>query len=416
MIAEIITIGDEILIGQTVDSNSAWIAQRINSLGISVHKIISIPDQRKRILKELKEAMGSSDLVIITGGLGPTKDDITKSTLAEYFDSPLTRDEELLNHIKKFLHGKGVEMNEFNKNQAIIPEKCRPITNHYGTAPGMWFEQDGKICISLPGVPYEMKEMMDRYVLADLKKTMHGGAVYQKTVLTQGIPESHLATILSDWENNLPGNIGLAYLPSPGMVKLRISSHDPSGNQKKNRRLVEEYVGQLAGLIPEHVFGYDQDTMEKVVGELLVQRKQTLSVAESCTGGKIAHLITSVPGSSGYFKGSVVAYSNEIKEKILKVKRESLNKHGAVSEQVVLEMAHGIRKIFGTDYSLATSGIAGPAGGSKQKPVGTTWIAVETPSISNARRYDFGDNRERNILKAALSALNLLRIAIPDRN
>jgi nicotinamide-nucleotide amidase len=410
MIAEIITIGDELLIGQVIDTNSAWIGENMNLIGIKVHQITSISDDREHILKTLEEAETRADIILITGGLGPTKDDITKTTLCEYFDTNLVFNQDAYKNIEAIFLQRGYTVTELNRRQAEVPANCTPIMNLNGTAPGMWFERNNKIFVSMPGVPFEMKTMMSEQILPKFTAKLNLGFIIHKTILTQGVGESFLAKTIEDWEDSLPKSIKLAYLPQPGMVRLRLTA---IGNDKAEiLNLIEEQDQKLRQLIPDYIFGYDNETMESVVGNLLKKHKMTVSTAESCTGGRIAHLITSVPGSSEYFIGSVVAYSNRIKEAELGVKAESLEKYGAVSEAVVREMAEGIRRKFGTDFSISTSGIAGPDGGSDEKPVGTTWITVATPEKTITQKFLFGEHRGRNIHKAALAALNMLRMEL----
>jgi nicotinamide-nucleotide amidase len=410
MIAEIITIGDELLIGQVIDTNSAWIGENMNLIGIKVHQITSISDDREHILKTLEEAETRADIILITGGLGPTKDDITKTTLCEYFDTNLVFNQDAYKNIEAIFLQRGYTVTELNRRQAEVPANCTPIMNLNGTAPGMWFERNNKIFVSMPGVPFEMKTMMSEQILPKFTAKLNLGFIIHKTILTQGVGESFLAKTIEDWEDSLPKSIKLAYLPQPGMVRLRLTA---IGNNKAEiLNLIEEQDQKLRQLIPDYIFGYDNETMESVVGNLLKKHKMTVSTAESCTGGRIAHLITSVPGSSEYFIGSVVAYSNRIKEAELGVNAESLEKYGAVSEAVVREMAEGIRRKFGTDFSISTSGIAGPDGGSDEKPVGTTWIAVATPEKTITQKFLFGEHRGRNIHKAALAALNMLRMEL----
>jgi len=563
MIAEIITIGDEILIGQIVDTNSAWIARQLSGIGISVKQISSVSDSREHILKALEEAESRADLILITGGLGPTKDDITKHTLCEYFNTSLRFDDEVYKHVEALFKRFGLKVTKVNRKQAEVPESCTLIHNAYGTAPGMWFsppltppiggrtgiekgdyyktadpglyekleakalemrnnpteaesilwnflrnkqigykfrrqhiidrfivdlvcldkmlvievdgdihddqkEEDelrtsvlndrgfkvirfqnreiivdpdgvvnrikktlgktvspqggdgrGAVFVSMPGVPYEMKAMMENEILQKIKNHFKTPAIVHRTVLTQGIGESFLSDKLNDWENSLKKvSIKLAYLPSPGMVRLRLST---LGNDEKSLlKIVDKKIEELKSIIPKYIFGYEEDKLEEIIGKLLIENKKTLSTAESCTGGYIAHRITSVPGSSAYYKGSVVSYSNEIKIASLGVNEKTLSKHGAVSEQVVKEMAEGAQKKFKTDFAIACTGIAGPEGGTAEKPVGTVWIAIATPDSGYSRnsersrtikteKFLFGDNRMRNIHITAITALNMLR-------
>jgi nicotinamide-nucleotide amidase len=408
MLAEIITIGDEILIGQIVDTNSAWMGEQLNLAGIKVHQITSVSDNAEHIVKALDEAKSRVDLILITGGLGPTKDDITKHTLVTYFNTSLRFDEEVHQHVKALFARFGREVTGVNLKQAEVPESCTVIHNANGTAPGMWFDHDGKVFVSMPGVPYEMKKMMGAEILPRLKQKYSLPTIVHRTVLTQGIGESFLSEIIADLENSLAEkNIKLAYLPSPGMVRLRLSA---SGNDETTlRKTVQEKVEELNKLIPQHIYGYEKDTLEQIVGRLLKEKKQTLSLAESCSGGLIAHLVTSVPGSSAYFMGGVVSYSYESKTNMLGVTTETLEKFGAVSEEVVTQMAEGARKEFKTDWAVSASGIAGPDGGMEGKPVGTVWIAVAGPTGVKAKKFQFGGDRERNIAVTAITALNMLR-------
>ncbi|MAX80983.1 MAG: competence/damage-inducible protein A [Crocinitomicaceae bacterium] len=408
MFAEIITIGDEILIGQIIDSNSAWIAQQLNLNGILVKQITSISDDKEHIVGALNDARQRADLIITTGGLGPTRDDITKNTLAAYFNTPLIMNEEVLEDIKELFKNRGRDLLDVNKFQAMVPEKCQAIRNKNGTAPAMWIEDEGKVFVSLPGVPYEMKAMMEEAILPKVKDYFKTPHFYHQTVLTQGIGESSLMGIISKWEDSLvEENIKLAYLPSPGIVRLRVSAI--GDNETTIKEKVERKVGELKELIPEFVFGDNKETLEEVLGRLLKQVGKTVATAESCTGGYIAHLITSISGSSTYFKGSVVSYANEIKEEVLGVSKENLEKYGAVSEAVVLQMAEGAKNKLQTDYAVATSGVAGPTGGSDEKPVGTVWVAVAGPNRTIAKKYTFGNSRERNIRMSALQAMSMLR-------
>ena len=408
MLAEIITIGDEILIGQIVDTNSAWMATLLNENGIKVFQITSVSDNKEHIITTLKEASERTDIILITGGLGPTNDDITKHTLCEYFNAKLRLDDSVLEDVTNIFKKFGREVTPINRKQAEIPENCIPLHNRNGTAPGMWFEEKGKVYVSMPGVPFEMKALMTNEVIPRLKKKFTLPVIIHKNVLTQGIGESMLAEKIADWETSLAQeNIKLAYLPSISVVRLRlsISGTDTDILNERINRKVEE-LQKIAG---QHIYGYDDETLEGNVGGLLRQKKQTLSTAESCTGGYIAHRIVSVPGSSDYFKGAIVSYANEIKINELGVSKEVLDTYGAVSQQAVEQMASGVRKKLNTDYSIAVSGIAGPDGGTPEKPVGTVWIAIATPTKVFSRELHFGGDRERNIIATALTALNMLR-------
>jgi nicotinamide-nucleotide amidase len=415
MKAEIVSIGDEILIGQVVNSNASYISEALTGQGITVTRHMTIADDFDDIVQVLMETEKRTDLVILTGGLGPTSDDITKQTLAEYFNCRLVENQEALNRIRGFLSRRNVEMNKLNRAQAMLPDNCIIIPNRYGTASGMWFSRNDTQYLSLPGVPYEMEAMMSGYVLPRLKKQYDLPSIVHKTLLVQGIAESHLAGMLQEFEKTLPEEIKIAYLPSPGRVRLRLTS---SGKDEKTvKALIEKEIDRLLPHIPGgHFYGFEDEQLERIVGALLRRKKKTLALAESCTGGNIAHMITSVPGSSNYFLGSVVAYADAIKREVLGVKETTLLDHGAVSRQVVEEMATGIRKRYGADYSIATSGIAGPDGGTPEKPVGTTWIAVASEDKIQTALFNLGEHRGRNIQKASMTGLNMLRRLIADEN
>ncbi len=410
MKAEIITIGDEILIGQIVDTNSAWMAEELNKIGIGVAQITSISDTPVHLVNALDDAQLRADVVIITGGLGPTKDDRTKKVLAEYFNSELVTHQPTLDHVAAFFKKRGLGVNQLNKDQALVPECCEVLHNPSGTAPGMWFGHNNKIFVSMPGVPFEMKGIMQGEVLPRLKDKNGGGAIVHKTVHTIGIPESILAEKLEAWEDALPEFIHLAYLPNPGQIRLRFSAF--GNDETLLKKAVGLEIEKLKKIIPKAIFGYDNDTLASVVGRMLIDKNATVATAESCTGGHIAHLITSVPGSSGWFKGSVVAYSNDVKTSVLNVDDDDIEKYGAVSGQVVKQMADGVRKLTKADYAVATSGIAGPDGGTDEKPIGTVWVAVASPDEIIAQKYTFSNNRERNIIRSSQTALNMLRLMI----
>lgn len=403
MNAIIITIGDEILLGQILDTNSKFIASSLTSLGVEVIEMLSIPDKRDEIYGTVEYAMQEADLIIVTGGLGPTKDDITKKVLADYFGSRLVKNNEAMGWLEELLKDRGIAMNENNKSQAILPDNCRILRNFKGTASGMWFERGWKSLISLPGVPFEMEHLMEKYIIPDLKTKYPRLQLKYRMLKVYDIPESELAHRLDTWENALPAGLKLAYLPSPGLVKLRITA---KGDAVK---LLDEYYESLKQVLNglNYTEG-EENALEKLFGEILRKKKVTISTAESCTGGYIAHLITSVAGSSDYFKGSVVAYANEVKINVLGVNTADIEQEGAVSETVVLQMAEGVKKLTGADYAVSTSGIAGPDGGTEDKPVGTVWIGVATPEKTFARKYNFSFTRERNIAKAATKALELV--------
>lgn len=407
MKAEIITIGDELLIGQVIDTNSAWIAEQLNLYGVEIYQITSVHDEQKQILEALLKAEQSADIIILTGGLGPTKDDITKNVLCKYFNTKLVFHKPAFEQIKERFKNRNISINKLNKDQAFVPESCTVLLNKAGTAPGMWFKKESKIYISIPGVPFEMKYLMEHEILPRIKDLGAGRAIYHKTINTHGLPESILAKTIEDWETALPVNIKLAYLPNPMAVRLRLSVTGANLNILKQQ--VEEEIEKLKKIIPENIYGFDNETLAEVTGRLLVSNSASLALAESCTGGFISHLITSVPGSSSYFKGSIIAYSNEVKQKILGVDPVSIEKFGAVSEQVACEMAHGVKDLFGVDYAIATTGIAGPGGGTEEKPTGTVWIAVADNRLVAAEKFVFGNNRERNIMRSSQTALQMLR-------
>lgn len=405
--AEIITIGDELLIGQVVNSNAAWIAWELNTIGVEVVRITSVGDDVSGIIRCLEQATLRAGLILLTGGLGPTKDDITKKALCEFFRVGVRFDEPTFEHIKQLLSKRQIPMRDVHRFQAMVPDGATMVLNAIGTAPGLWLERNGRTYIAMPGVPFEMTHMMQHEILPALRKQFKGREIIHRTLLTTGAGESQISGMIESWEASLPAHIKLAYLPQPGMIRLRLSAHGT--DREMLRQQIHQYAGQLQELIPHLVFGFDNDTLEGLIGKYLTDRNQTLSTAESCTGGYIAHLITTVPGSSRYYTGSVVCYANHIKEQMTGVSSASLQVHGAVSEQVVMEMALGVQSRFGTEFSIATSGIAGPDGGTPEKPVGTVWIAVASPAGIRTQKFLFGDERLRNIRRTAMAALNMLR-------
>jgi nicotinamide-nucleotide amidase len=414
MKAELITIGDEILIGQIVDTNSAWMGQSLNLHGIEVYQVTSVHDDHNHILKAFSEAEQNADLVLITGGLGPTKDDITKKVLCEYFNTELVFHPEVLEHVQSLLSSRNVAINQLNRDQALLPANCKVLHNSAGTASGMWFERNNTIFVSMPGVPFEMEAIMTEEVFPRLIKLGITQSIVHKTVLTIGLPESMLAEKIEQWESALPGFIKLAYLPSPMMVRLRLSGYGTDQVTMQNE--IDQQVKKLLAIIPDYVFGFDEEDMGLVLGRMLVASGKNLALAESCTGGEIAHFLTSNAGSSAYFKGGVVAYSNEIKNKLLGVPVNLIETCGAVSQQVAEAMALGAQKALNSDYAIATTGIAGPNGGTAEKPVGTVWIAVAGPSGLKSKMYIFKHNRERNIIRTTHTALNMLRTYIINEN
>jgi nicotinamide-nucleotide amidase len=428
METEIITIGDEILIGQIVDTNSAWMAQKLNEEGIHVRQINSISDDPDHIESTLAETGKRVPLVLITGGLGPTRDDRTKQVICKFFDTRLIEDPEVLENVTRLLSNRGIGINRLNREQALVPENAIVLPNEMGTAPCLWLKKEKTTYIFMPGVPFEMKNLMEKEVLPAIRKEFKTIPILHRTIQVFGLAESVLAEKLEEWENSLPDFISLAYLPAPEGIRLRLSARGGSDNrqgtrEKGDRRretgeercgeylrdLFKLKIGELKKIIPKNIIGFESDTLSSVAGGLLKEKGLTVSTAESCTGGFIAHSITSVSGSSDYFKGSIVAYSNEIKSKILGIDPGIIVQNGAVSKEVVEAMAASSRKLFGTDYAVSTSGIAGPLGGTETKPVGMVWIAVAGPGKIVSKVYNFGNNRERNIIRASQTALNMLR-------
>ncbi len=405
--AEIITIGDEILIGQTVDTNSAWMGKHLNDAGVDVDRVVSIRDTKEAIIEALEDVKPKTKLVLMTGGLGPTKDDITKYTLQDYFGGDLVFNQKAYDNVARIFKMFNKEVIEINRLQAMVPSSCKMLLNEMGTAPGMLFERNDVYYVSMPGVPYEMRHLIKTHVLPLIKEKLNAGVVIHRTILTQGVGESFLAEMIKDWQDELHEEISLAYLPSAGMVKMRLTVK--GRDEQFLNGLIENAVSELLPQIEKYVYGTEDDTLESVVGKLLKDNNATLASAESCTGGNIARLLTTVPGSSTYFIGSVVAYHNDVKQNMLDVRKEDLIAHGAVSEPIVMQMAKGAKEKFGTDYAVATSGIAGPDGGTEEKPVGTIWIAVSGPNNTITRKFSFGNNRLRNIQKTSFMALNMLR-------
>jgi nicotinamide-nucleotide amidase len=406
MKAQIITIGDELLIGQTVDTNSAWMGAELSKLGFDICRKISIHDLRNDILEALHEVEGKSDVVLITGGLGPTSDDITKQTLCEFFGTKLVTDHEVLEMIEEMMKRRNFPMNENNRRQAEVPEACRVLKNSAGTAPGMWFEKNKTIFVSMPGVPHEMKYIMNEHVLPLLEKRFTSQAIIHKNIMTYGVPEARLAELLNQFEASLPHEIKLAYLPAYGIIKLRLTA--TGSDRKKLDEIMQQQVRNLYEAIPDLIYGEDEEPFEAAIGRILKEKGATICTAESCTGGKIASMLTSIPGSSLYFTGSVIAYDNAVKTGVLGVSPETIEKHGAVSRETAEQMAEGARKLLKADYSLATTGIAGPDGGTEAKPVGTVWIAVSSVDGTIAIKFRFGTDRITNINRFSVAALNLL--------
>ncbi|MFA9215267.1 MAG: competence/damage-inducible protein A [Candidatus Methylacidiphilales bacterium] len=414
MKAEIITIGDELLIGQVIDTNSAWLGQQLSSLGITLYQRTACGDSREQILSCLHDASLRSDIIIITGGLGPTKDDITKKTLCEYFDTTLVTDGKVLEWVTSIFKMRKMPMLDVNLQQAMIPANSKTLWNRSGTAPGMWFDINNKIYISLPGVPFEMKVIFEEETIPLLKQKFELPFIYHRTLQTCSIGESFLANKIKDIEENLPEYIKLAYLPSVGTVRLRLSAN---GNNKLQLETeVAQICNQLYERIGQYIYGEGNDSLNEVIGILLKGKNKTLATAESCTGGFIAHQITSIAGSSKYYKGSIVSYDNSIKQLELNVSDEILKTVGAVSEACVKQMAAEVLKKIDVDYAIATSGIAGPDGGSVEKPVGTVWIAIASKDKVIAQMFNMGDNRERTILRTCLMSLDMLRKILLEDN
>ncbi|MFT3680634.1 MAG: competence/damage-inducible protein A [Ferruginibacter sp.] len=406
--ASIITIGDELLIGQVIDTNSAWMAQQLNKAGIRVARRVAVGDEWDEIWKALDEESKHASIILITGGLGPTADDITKPLLCKYFDGNMIVDEGALQNVKYIFETVFKRpMIERNLKQAEVPDCCTVIPNKKGTAPGMWFEKEGKVFVSMPGVPFEMKNMMDEYVIPGLLKHFRFPHIVHRTLLTAGVGESFLAERIKDFETALPTHVKLAYLPNYGMVRLRLSAagDDKTVMEKEIQQLFETLQSQVKEFMVTNV----DETLQKTVGRILVERKKTVSTAESCTGGYIAHLLTEAAGASAYYHGSVVSYSYKAKEDLLDVENKTLEALGAVSEEVVIQMAKGALKNIKTDYTIAVSGIMGPGGGTPDKPVGTVWIAVGNNKSIQTQKMNFRFDRERNIFLTANAALNMLR-------
>ena len=405
---EIITIGDEILIGQIVDTNSAWMATELNKSGFELAQITSVHDDANHIIESLELALKRADVVLFTGGIGPTKDDITKQTLCKYFDTQLVFDESVIRNIEQLFSTRpNFVINELTHQQAMVPENCTVIQNLVGTAPVTWFEKDGKVIVSMPGVPYEMKNVMCTEIIPRLQKYFKTPVLLHKTVQVYGYGESSLALLIADWENELPEYISLAYLPNSSIVKLRLSG-------LLDDVLILEFamnlqIDKLTQILGNAIVAFEDISIEKLIGNLLKLKGLMVATAESCTGGNIAHQFTLIPGSSEFFKGSIVAYSNEVKTNVLQVSSEDLENYGAVSQAVVEQMAIGVRKLLKAEVSIATSGIAGPSGGTPEKPVGTVWISVSSEEVTLSREFRFGPLREQNIIRSTQAALLMLK-------
>ncbi|MBR6161278.1 MAG: competence/damage-inducible protein A [Bacteroidales bacterium] len=409
----LINIGDELLIGQVVNTNAAFIGQQMALAGFSLTDVLTIGDNGDDIRQTVSAALVKTDVVLMTGGLGPTKDDITKKVICDIFQRSLVMDEPTLEHVTQLFAARGMELTDTNRDQALVPDGCTVLYNPLGTAPGLWMEDNGKVLIALPGVPFEMERLIKEEVLPRLKnRDERHHAIEYRVLQCTGITESGLSDLLVDYERELPAELKLAYLPKPGIIRLRLTGQ--SDDREKLLGMLDEHFQKLKELTKEYAFTDEDIELEEVVGRLLVKANKTLATAESCTGGYIAHLITKVPGSSRYFQGSLVSYSNEVKRDLLNVREDNLKRRGAVSEQVVSDMALNAMGLFDVDYTIATSGIAGPDGGTAQKPVGTVWIAIATPVRLITKEFHFGSRtgRQQIVERAAHAALNMLRIAI----
>jgi nicotinamide-nucleotide amidase len=410
VLAELLTIGDEILYGQIVDTNSQWMSVELDKVGIKVIRKTSVGDQEGEILTALAEAEKRADIILITGGLGPTSDDLTKPCLVKYFNCPLAIHEEALAEVTEFFKSRGRELTEVNRQQAALPICSTKITNAIGTAPGMWFEKNNRVFVSMPGVPNEMKLMMTNLIIPKLTQRFKTPVIYHKVIRTVGVGESILAERIASWEKALPQHVKLAYLPNLGEVKLRITSFGE--DLLKLQQEADELTKKLIPLAGDCIYSQQDESLEVVLGNMLRDKSLTLSIAESCTGGYVSHLITSVPGSSEYFQGSMIPYSYEIKMQHLGVKPETLEKYGAVSEETIREMAELVRKKFGTSIGVATSGVAGPGGATAEKPVGTVWIAFADEAQTITRKLQLSKDRAMNIRMASVGVLNLIRLSL----
>jgi nicotinamide-nucleotide amidase len=406
MLAEIITIGDEILIGQTVDTNSAWMGHALNEVGVEVARITSVADREDAIVHGLNHLLPQTQLVLLTGGLGPTKDDLTKNVLTAYFETELAFHPLAYDNLERLFAQLGRQVSELNRLQAMLPVGARIYLNKLGTASGMHFERNGVHFISMPGVPYEMKHLMTDYVIPFIEREMETSPILHRTLLTTGSPESVLAERLDDFENQLPADIKLAYLPSPGLVKLRLTAR---GHRAELEEDLEHRFAEMGKILADVVFGSEAESLEEIIGKMLLELGHTLGTVESCTGGAIARSITAIPGSSAYFRGGMIPYHGDLKQQLLHVPKEVMMEHGQVSEPVALQLAREGQRVLGTDWCISTTGIAGPTGATPEKPVGTVWIGIAGPGFAEARKFQFGNERGRNIQKTTLTALDILR-------
>ena len=407
---EIITIGDEILYGHILDTNSKWLSKNLNELGVKTNKISTIGDNYIQIKDILESSIKENDIIIFTGGLGPTNDDITKKCLNDFFKGKLITDNNTLSHIKKIFKKRNLDLTKKNRDQALVPDNCKVLHNKYGTAPGIAFEKDNKLVISLPGVPYEMKSLFENKCSQIIKQKFSLSIIHHRTIKTVGIGESWLSDLISEWEKNLDNNISLAYLPSIGRVKLRLTGR--GNNLNKIKSAIDKEEKKVLPILRKYIYGFDNEELESCVGNLLIKNKKTLSIAESCSGGYLSHLVTSIPGSSKYFSGSVVAYSNNIKINNLNVNKKNIEKFGAVSKEVVEEMATNVRKKFNSSIGISTSGIAGPSGGTENKPVGTVWIGYSDKNKTLSKKLLLTNRRDINITLSSIGALNMARLSL----
>lgn len=411
--AEIIAIGDELLYGQIVDTNSHWISQELDLIGVRVVRRTTVGDNRDDILEAFSKAEQRADIVLITGGLGPTQDDLTKPLMAEYFNCPIVEFPEAVTAVTSFFQRRGREITPLNILQGHLPSCCTYVPNEVGTAPGMWFEENHTYWMSMPGVPHEMKKLMTDFVIPKLADLFELPVIVHQVIKTVGIGESWLADLIRDWENALPSHIRLAYLPSLGHVKLRLTGFGGDQIQLKNE--IQHQIDLVYPQIKDYIYGYNDETLESAIGKLLKKSNKTLALAESCTGGYISHLVTSISGSSAYFQGALVPYHNQFKHEILGVSNTTLEEFGAVSEQTVIEMSKGIKKLFQSDFGLASSGIAGPDGGTEAKPVGTIWIACAGDGFVETKKLQLTQDRLLNIQLTAVAVLNLLRVCFSKK-
>ena len=411
--AEILAIGDELLYGQIIDTKSHWISQELDKIGVRVVRRSTIGDSRQSILAAFAEAEQRAEIILMTGGLGPTNDDLTKPLLAEYFNCNIELVPEALEAVRTFFEKRGRELTPLNELQAHLPTKCTYVPNELGTAPGMWFQENGKVWMSMPGVPHEMKKLMSDHVLPKIKELFPLPNIYHKVIKTVGIGESWLADLIKDWEKNLPSHIKLAYLPSLGHVKLRLTAFGENNDKLYDE--VEKEIEKVKPIIDKYIYGYNKESLEEAIGVLLKQQNKKVAFAESCTGGYISHLVTSIAGSSDYFQGSLIPYHNHFKDRLLHVDSETLNEYGAVSEETVIQMSENIRKMFEADFGLASSGIAGPGGGWAEKPVGTVWIACAMEHKTVTKKLQLTQDRMLNIQLTGVAVLNLLRLCLLNK-